>query len=147
MDILTEKQKIMVQDPLFYEKIEIFRGYWTSQNCIDNPKTLFVFGDNDSKFGKGGQAVIRDCKNSAGIPTKKYPSNADGSFYTDSELSANIENIDKAIKNIINRSIYYEIIMFPEDGFGTGLAKLEEKAPRTFAHLNHVINRCFYLRY
>ncbi len=43
---------------------------------------LFVFGDNAKHFGKGGAAKLRDEPNTFGFVTKKYPSNADCSFYT-----------------------------------------------------------------
>ena len=40
-----------------------------------------------------------------------------------------------AIKEAINKIPKDKIIVFPTDGIGTGLAKLEEKAPKTFAYL------------
>ena len=51
-----------------------FKGWWSKEDCNKNPKALFVFGDNDIEKGIGGQAVIRNCTNTIGIPTKKYPS-------------------------------------------------------------------------
>ena len=100
---------------------------------------LFVYGDNDVHRGKKGQAIIRDLPNTIGIPTKKIPSNEIHSFYTDDELENNTIKIRKAIDEIIDLSQHYEYIIFPEDGFGTGLAQLPIKAPKTYEFLNVMI--------
>lgn len=55
-------------------KSKIFEGYWTVNDARSNKNSLFVYGDNDIKKGKKGQAIIRDEPNAIGIPTKKYPS-------------------------------------------------------------------------
>ena len=120
-------------------KIVIFKGYWTISDVKKNSNALFVYGDNDVHIGKGGQAIIRDLPNTIGIPTKKYPSNKPSSFYTDSEYISNIVRITDAINKIIDRSIKYKYVVLPEDGFGTGLAQLPTKAPRTFAFLVNAI--------
>ncbi|AQN68275.1 hypothetical protein [Saudi moumouvirus] len=116
-------------------KILIFNGFWTEKDVLNFPRGLFVYGDNDAHFGKGGQAIIRDLKNTIGLPTKKYPTNDNNSFYTDNEYEQNVEKINKAIQNIINKSKYYDYLILPKDGFGTGLSKLPEKAPKTFKYL------------
>jgi hypothetical protein len=101
---------------------------------------LFIFGDNLIGKGLAGQAIIRNCVNSYGIPTKKYPSNKHGSFFDDSEYEENIKHIKNAIDNIPKG---YEYIVFPTDGLGTGLAGLPTKAPKTFTFLNKYINDIF----
>ena len=87
-----------------------------------HPTYLFVFGDNLVGNGQGGQAIIRYCKNSFGIPTKKLPSSLPDSFFNDDN---------------------FEFIVFPEDGLGTGLAQLPEKAPKTYRFLVECINSNF----
>lgn len=116
-------------------KIIIFKDYWTIYDVESNPHLLFVFGDNNIKQGKGGQAIIRDCKNTIWIPTKKHPTNYPESFYTDSELNQNKFQIENAVNKIIALSDFYRGVVLPEDGFGTGLADLENKAPKTFDYL------------
>ncbi|AGF85375.1 hypothetical protein QJ854_gp407 [Moumouvirus goulette] len=116
-------------------KTLVFNGYWTEKDVINFPNGLFVYGDNDVNFGKGGQAIIRDLNNTIGLPTKKYPTNNKNSFYTDNEYEENINKINKAIVNIIIRSKNYDYVIFPRDGFGTGLSKLPEKAPKTFKYI------------
>src|SRR5579872_714283 len=72
----------IIQTDEFSNKISIFIGFWSDQDCFDDCKALFVFSDNDAHKGVGGQAVIRNRKNSIGIPTKKFPNNNITSFYT-----------------------------------------------------------------
>lgn len=117
--------------------IIIYNGYWTRNDVIKNPTLLFIFGDNDIEKGKGGQAIIRGLKNTAGIPTKKYPSNWKTSFYSDDDYKQNCKKIKYAI-NLIKKRFYeekYEYIVLPKDGFGTGLSQLPKKAPKTYAFL------------
>lgn len=117
--------------------VSIFQGYWTRKIVKDYPNCLFVYGDNDRGFGKGGQAIIRGLKNTIGIPTKKYPSNREKSFYTDEEYDKNCQKIDKAIEKI--KKVFYEkgydYLVLPKDGFGTGLSQLPKKAPDTYKYL------------
>ena len=124
------------------KSIEIFSGFWTVQDVKKNRNKLFVFGDNNIKRGRGGQAIIRDEENALGIPTKKLPNNHKSSFYTDAEFHENKTHIDSAIDHLLNEFMkdQYEILVFPEDGFGTGLARLPEKAPETFKYLETKVN-------
>ena len=101
----------------------------------NNPDKVYLFGDNLRGWGKKGQAVIRDEPNAVGIPTKKAPSMASNAFFTDAEYEANVKAIDEAFANIpAGRTV-----VLPEAGLGTGLARLEQTAPRTFAYLNEKI--------
>lgn len=94
---------------------------------------IFLFGDNLTGRGLGGQAKeMRGEENAVGIPTKKAPSNNPNSFFTDKEFAANKIAIDEAFGKIPPD----KTIVIPKAGLGTGLAQLEEKAPRTFAYLN-----------
>lgn len=117
-------------------KIKYFEGFWSVKDVLDNQNCLFVFGDNDKGFGKKGQAIIRYCKNTIGIPTKKYPSLYESSFYNDDEFEINIQKLDIAFKKLCENAKNYDFIVFPKDGLGTGLSKLDTKAPKTFKYLN-----------
>ncbi len=123
-------------------QVIIFKGYWTIGDVKSMPNYLFIFGDNDVSKGKGGQAIIRDEINSIGIPTKKYPNNNTNSFYYDSEYDKNIIKIDNAIKKIMItlKTNDYKGIVLPEDGFGTGLARLNTFAPKTLQYINNKVN-------
>ena len=41
----------------------------------------------------------------------------------------------------------YDTILFPCDGFGTGLAKLSEVAPQTMKFMEDLIDDCFGIEY
>lgn len=118
-------------------QVSIFKGFWGIKDTKKYCKYLFIYGDNDIRQGKGGQAIIRDCKNAAGIPTKKLPSLDQKSFYTDKEYDENKEKIKNAIKLIIKKvkKCNYKGIILPKDGLGTGLAELPKRAPKTFKYL------------
>ena len=124
------------------KKIIIYDTFWNIKDTRENPDYLFVFGDNDIKKGKKGQAVIRDEPNALGIPTKKFPSFNISSFYYDSEFEDNKKKIDLAINNIIKNFMKkkYTRLVIPSNGFGTGLSKLNIKAPKTFKYLESKIN-------
>ena len=122
-------------------EVIIFKGFWTVEDVRKMPNHLFIFGDNDIKRGRGGQAIIRDEPNTAGIPTKKVPNNLPSAFYTDDEYDSNIAKIDKSLEAIIAsvKEEKYKGIVLPEKGFGTGLAKLATKAPKTLQYINEKI--------
>ena len=103
----------------------------TSALLRKNKDKVYLFGDNLLGRGKGGQAVIRDEPNAIGIPTKKAPSMDEGSFFNDADYLENVKAIDKAFAQIPEGK---EVVL-PEDGLGTGRARLEKEAPRTFKYL------------
>lgn len=123
---------------------------WTLSDVKNKPDHLFIFGDNDIKKGKGGQAVIREEPNAMGIPTKKIPTRAKSAYYTDDELTTNQNKIDHAIKLIIAELPKYEVLVLPADGIGTGLSELPTRAPLTFKYLKEklkeLINDAKYVR-
>lgn len=117
-------------------EIIIFEGFWTVEDIEEMSEYLFLFGDNDIKKGKGGQAIIRDYSNTIGIPTKKLPNNHPDSFYYDTEYDENIKKIDNAFEEVIKKAKLYKGIVLPKDGFGTGLARLKYFAPKTLEYIN-----------
>lgn len=116
--------------------VEVFNGNWSIKDVNAQKNKIFIFGDNDLRLGKGGQAIIRDLKNTIGIRTKKEPNNNYNSFYSDVNYDLNISNIKEDIINIINKSKEGYILVFSNGGYGTGLARLKIKAPLTFKFLN-----------
>ena len=50
-----------------------------------NPNSVFVFGDNLLRQGRGGAAILRNELNTRGFITKKAPNNEDSSFYRPDE--------------------------------------------------------------
>lgn len=120
----------------------IFNKFWTIEDCHRNRHCLFVFGDNLLNYGKRGQAIIRDQPNTIGIPTKKRPGLQEGDFFTDNEYDQNIAIMEERKVQIINlvRSGCYDYLVLPSSGWGTGLARLDEKAPRTYEYCKLVFD-------
>lgn len=92
--------------------------------------TLFVFGDNLARWGKGGQAAaMRDEPNAVGLPTKRSPY----TFLTDRDLGS----IKQATKRDIKRLEFHLesgcVVVWPAAGIGTGLAELATRAPAVAA--------------
>jgi hypothetical protein len=99
-----------------------------------NRNKIYLFGDNLIEKGYGGQAKeMRGEPNAYGIPTKKKPTMEKDAFFTDSEYDMNCRRIDKAIVKI---PLGKEIIV-PQ--IGVGLAKLPQKAPKTYEYLKQAI--------
>lgn len=106
--------------------------------CREKPDHIFVFGDNLAGYGKGGQAIIRSEPNVFGIPTKRYPSMADGSFFTDQNCER--EHVLKALRQLYSIAKVRSII-FPKNGIGTGLAKMPSSSPKIFAEMNEILQK------
>lgn len=103
----------------------------------NEPDKIFLFGDNLLRSGLGGQAAeMRGEPNAIGIPTKRAPNMRPESFFSDDDYINNIKSIDDAIGSIPPD----KIIVMPQDGLGTGRAKLQQKAPKTYAYLQNKLN-------
>lgn len=125
------------------------RYWWTTTDVKNFREYLFVYGDNDLQYGKGGQAIIRDEDNTFGIPVKKKPTTSEDAYYTDDEFTDNVKKIDKSVSELyklMSKKTYTNIV-FPYDGIGTGLAKLSTLAPKTFEYLNLILNKYFGIIY
>lgn len=120
--------------PIKYQK------FITRQDCRNNPNVIYVFGDNDQREGYGGQAKeMRGWVNTVGIRVKKSPSGIFGAYYTDKEYVENIMKIDEDIDKIVSYLEEGITVVIPSDGIGTGLAKLQQKAPKTFNYLINIL--------
>ena len=100
------------------------------------PYVWFVFGDNFERIGFGGQAKeARGESNSIGIPTKISPSRfLDDSDETYEKFSKYLEDALYVMENDVLKYGYG--LVFPSDGVGTGLADLENKAPKCWKLLD-----------
>ena len=113
---------------------------YTSSLLVTYSDEIFVFGDNMKRYGKGGQAIIRDEPNAFGIATKRYPSKDNWAYFSDKP-----DELD-CVRNDLRR--LYELskthtIVFPIGGVGTGLAKMEEYSPRIFGYMNGILLKHF----
>lgn len=113
-----------------YHHLDVQNNHWMT----------FIFGDNDTRSGYGGQArACRGQENTIGIRTKKAPNMLKNAFYTDKELTENIRKIDRDLNKVAELLEEGALVVFPKDGFGTGSALLRSKAPETYLHLNNRI--------
>ena len=116
--------------------IEVEDKPYTPELLRQNPEKIYVFGDNMKRYGKGGQAVIRDEPNAFGIATKRYPSMEDWAFFSDKD-----DEFDCVLNDL--RGLYVlsktHTIVFPRAGIGTGLAKMELKSFALWSRMNSIL--------
>ena len=108
----------------------------TRQDLQNNPQALFVFGDNMKRSGMGGQAKeMRGEPNAVGIPTKKSPAMTANAFFSDADFDRAKVEIDKEFHRLEEHVRKGGVVVYPQDGIGTGRAKLKEKAPKIAEYL------------
>lgn len=122
--------------------IIIYDNYFDVSEVKKHPDWLFVYEDNDSHLENEGIQGIHYQKNAVGIPTRKIPNHREYSYYTDREYLCNKKKIFDAIKLINEKLIkeYYVSLVIPINGFGTGYAQLDKRAPKTFSYLKSVFS-------
>ena len=110
-----------------------YRQFITRAMVRAEPETLFVFGDNLARQGFGGQArEMRGEPNAIGIPTKRRPSMAEGAFFTDDDTSKFLIVTSLDYVRLMKHAARGGHIVWPKDGIGTGLAELEQRAPKIY---------------
>lgn len=116
-----------------------YQKWITRDDLQNNPDTLYVFGDNMVRQGFGGLAKeVRGESNAVGIPTKKYPAMNEPSFFTDADLEDFIKEALIDIARLVGHKEMGGDIVWPEDGIGTGLAELKERAPAIWKKVESV---------
>ena len=104
-----------------------------------HPDWLFVFGDNMMRCGFGGQAAeARGEPNAIGIATKRAPHMDQGAFLTDGDHGEWFEAEERTINRLMAASQAGRTIIWPIDGIGTGLARLEKSAPKIWADIEQL---------
>ena len=105
-----------------------------------NPDVHYCFGDNEERVGMGGQAKeCRGERNAIGICTKKTPGVDESAYYTDDEMSENIKQISEDFAAVLGLLEAGKTVVIPTEGFGTGLAELKERAPRTLEFIETTV--------
>ena len=138
------------------ERIEV-QQLFSVEDCLANPNKLYIFGDNLLGVGKGGQAVIRDCRNTYGIPTKILPSMFNDSFFSDRySEEQEIKECLAVLHNYYMTGVFYRtrcsrtrlpILVFPSNGLGTGLSQMPTRSPKLYKLMNDLIYDYFGVYY
>lgn len=115
--------------------MKIHHPYFSVKACKAAPDDLFVFGDNLDRYGKGGQAAIRDCENAIGFATKISPNTNNRAFFTDNNSDLLKDEILR-FHNIVTPHLRAGgTVWWPADGIGTGLSEMPKRAPALYARM------------
>jgi len=103
-----------------------------------NPQMRFVFGDNLTRKGIGGQAgQMRGEPNTIGVVTKRLPSMQPNAFLTDDDANGPVlDIITRDLQRVTEALEQGHDVVIPADGIGTGLAGLPQRAPKLYAFIS-----------
>jgi hypothetical protein len=103
-----------------------YQQWITRADLRANPQSIYVFGDNFARIGLGGQAKeMRGEPNAVGIATKISPRQ----YLNDEWFYDCLHSWAVVFEYLTNALHNGNVVVFPEDGIGTGLADLPNKAP------------------
>ena len=139
-DKKVDINEVTTQDSLKDIKVELIDKL-TVKECNKNPNKIYVFGDNLEGYGKKGQAIIRDCPNAFGIPTKRKPFMNQDAFFRDT-ISDKLA-VSRALVKLRLLAYNGKTIVFPSNGIGTGLADMGNTSPSLFIWMNNFIDNNF----
>lgn len=118
-----------------------FVQHYTRAQIKAEPRWLFVFGDNMTGAGLGGQAkAARGETNAVGIPTKWLPSRSAEAYFTDADFPKVKPRIDEAFQKLADHVAVGGDVVWPVDregqsSIGTGRAELEKRAPVVLGYI------------
>jgi Domain of unknown function (DUF4326) len=110
----------------------IFQDQIRPEDLRDNPGRIFLFGDNELRQGRGGQAAV-------GVATKRSPKTTPDAYWSDSHYARQVAILERDLAPAFACIRRGGTVICPSRGPGTGLAELPARAPRTFATLRQLI--------
>jgi hypothetical protein len=128
-------------------EVVLYSGWYSPALCQRHPEKAFVFGDNLRRFGKGGQAIIRDEENAVGVATKRKPAMTEASFFAEGnedDLDAVLDDIGR-VWSMLKAG---KVVVIPVTGdglvsLGRERAELPERAPSIYAAIEtHIKEMC-----
>jgi len=118
----------------------LFQNLIERRDLTQHPDRLYLFGDNEARTGRGGQAgACRGFTNAVGVATKRVPERTDSAYWTDADYDRVIAIIDRDLAPAFDHVRQGGTVVCPASGLGTGLAELPSRAPRVFAYLRERI--------
>jgi hypothetical protein len=122
--------------PVLYQQM-IYRS-----DLERNPDAYYLFGDNDRRSGRAGQAgEMRGEDNAIGVRTKWAPDNREASFFSDKDAEEIMVMITEDLAELHDHLRDGGIVVIPADGLGTGLSQLPERAPQVNAFLEDALQQ------
>jgi hypothetical protein len=90
-----------------------------------NPERLYLFGDNESRRGHGGQAAAcRGEPNAVGVATKHFASRASNAYWSDAEFDRAKAIIDADLAPAFDHLRRGGEVVYPAAGLRTGLSEI-----------------------
>ena len=120
-------------------------AHYTPEYLRNHSNITFIFGDNLSRTGNGGQAIIRNESNALGLVSKRTPDHSPTAYMTGTPTDYDAVNLDLA--RIEELAISGKQIVFPAAGIGTGLARLQTTAPDLLAYIDSEISKLIHADY
>ena len=118
----------------------LFQNLIERRDLTQHPDRLYLFGDNEARTGRGGQAgACRGFANAVGVATKRVPERTASAYWTDADYDRVIAIIDRDLAPVFDHVRQGGTVVCPASGLGTGLAELPSRAPRVFAYLRERI--------
>ena len=118
----------------------IFMDRIEEHHLRNHPDWRFLFGDNELRQGRGGQAATcRGHANAIGIATKRAPERSERAFWSDADYDRLVAIIDADLAPAFDHVRQGGTVVCPSAGLGTGLSELPTRAPRVFAYLRQRI--------
>jgi hypothetical protein len=114
----------------------IFINHITTSTIQTHRDWLFIFGDNEQRRGRGGQAAVcRGHLNALGVATKRSPASSPDAYWSDADFARVTPIIDADLMPAFEHIRRGGTVVCPTAGIGTGLADLPNRAPAIFQYI------------
>ena len=124
----------------------IFQKFIYREDMQANPNIFYLFGDNEKRYGNGGQAhQMRGEPNAIGIRTKKAPLYDDWVYWSDEDYDRQVALVNEDMQKVWDRVKFGHHIIIPLDGLGTGMSQLNTRAPKTLLYIEKWIKNLQYM--
>lgn len=102
----------------------------------NNPKVMYLFGDNMTRKGLGGQAKeMRYEPNAVGVATKNTCGEGTDDYFSDDQIDIVKGIFETDLSPAVRHLKDGGTLIVPADGLGTGLSELPTRAPKCNALL------------